>query len=154
AKSFPSMFKVDSVNITKGSKEVIFESKEKILGGIFIVLFNNRSQMFDIILDNGSNFTIITDTSALKTNMQCIGSIDNEINIKTARITEKYIKQLSDTKLKETEKEKIKKAMNEETNTFRASVIKEHPNLLVSKIYAAIQPPMPPEGKHYLSDGK
>lgn len=154
AKPFPSMFKVDSINIPKGTKEVVFQTKENILGGIFIVLFNRRTQMFDVVLDNGFDVTIISDTTANKSTMQCTGSLDNEININAGKIAEKYYPKLADPKVSEKEKDKIREKMADETTQFRLKVIKEHPNLLIGKIFAALQPPTPPDGKHYLADGK
>lgn len=153
AKPYPSLFKVDSV-IVKDRNKVVFESKDEILGGFYAIIFNNRNKVFDFLLDNGSKMAFQIDTTAKRTTTTVKGSLDNEINIKLGQIGEKYDSDFLAAQGDSAKLVAVQQKVGKEIDAFRAKVIKENPNLLVTKYYKTFQNIEIPKGKHYLADGK
>lgn len=153
AKPFPSLFKMDSV-IVKDRNKIVFESKEEILGGFYAIIYNNRNKVLDFVLDNGTKMVINTDTTAKRAITTVKGSLDNEINFNLGKIGEKYDAEFEAAKNDTAKLRKLQEKVGNEINDYRAKVIKEHPNLLVTKYYKTFQNVEIPKGPHYLADGK
>ncbi len=154
ARPFPSLFKIDSVQVTGNKKKIVFESKDSILGGFYAIIFSNRTKVLDFILDNGYNMVIHTDTTGKRSNTTVKGNLDNEINIALGRISEKYEADLEKTKNDTLAFKKIQEKIAKDINEFRTNTVKKHPNLLVTKFYKTFEPVNVPKGPHYLEDGK
>lgn len=75
-KPFPKVYKTDSAQVI--NNEVIFKSKDSLLGGIYMVLFNNNSNFAEMLLDNGDQFEMIVDTANQPHNIKFNNSKANQ----------------------------------------------------------------------------
>lgn len=163
AKPLPTIYKIDSTSIDQNGV-AHFTKDEKILGGIYLIVFNDNKSYFELLLNNGDKLEATVDTGALpnfginykkdsetkafQEYMAYLGRIGKKTqefeaeyaNAKTAKDTADVRKKYTD--------------LNKELNDFRKSYIKDHPNSLMSKVFSAIKKPEVPEGPHYLEDGK
>src|SRR5690606_28405517 len=63
-KGFPEVYKVDSAEVNaKG--EFRFSKKEDFLGGMFIILYKNNTQWYDIVTYNGLKLDLTIDPNNL-----------------------------------------------------------------------------------------
>ncbi|MFN3404545.1 MAG: redoxin domain-containing protein [Cytophagaceae bacterium] len=124
-----------------------FEGKEKLPGGIYLVVLPDK-RYFEIIV-NEQNFSLETDTADYAKNMKVKGSVENQIfydylqflNPKGEQIG-KRTKALELAKNKEdsTAIRNEIKAISEQINEYRKTVIAANPNTFVSKIFKAMMP--------------
>jgi hypothetical protein len=162
-KGLPTIYKMDSARVVK--RTVVFERKDSILGGIYMVIYNHNSKLSDFLLDNGNNFTMIIDNNGEKKPdyLEFKNSPENtrnqEYNKMMVTLTEKN-KAITDkfahakTKADTAAITKELSAIMEQQAAYRKNYAKKYPNTLLSKIFLAPLPPEVPEGKHYLADGK
>lgn len=163
-KPLPTIYKTDSGKLDK-SGNVILKSNKYITGGLYILMLSDRKSYFELILNNGDNLVInVTDIKQLPNGGITIkNSPENEVFLKY----EAYVKNLGEehqklqdelskaknsidsTAIKEKITEKMKAML-----AFRANLIKEYPDMLLSKIFLGLELPKVPEGKYYLPDGK
>jgi hypothetical protein len=60
----PTIYKADSAKFDKNNVAVI-ESKEKLVGGIYIILLSDHKTFFEFLLDNGDEMSITATASDL-----------------------------------------------------------------------------------------
>lgn len=71
-----TVFKDDSVKLNKNG-EGTFKSDKKIVGGIYMFLFADRSTSMEIILTNGDNFTVEVTKTEIHNTAKFSGSSEN-----------------------------------------------------------------------------
>src|SRR5688572_6008708 len=76
AKPLPTIYKTDSAKVINKRKAII-ETKDSVLGGIYMVLFDNRSKFTEFILQNGNEFGINVDTLDMPANISFKNSPEN-----------------------------------------------------------------------------
>ena len=76
-KALPTIYKTDSAKFDK-SGTVTFQSKDSLLGGIYMVLLSDKKTYFEFLLDNGDDFTITADLNDLPYSMKFKNSPENE----------------------------------------------------------------------------
>lgn len=161
-KPLPTIYKLDSAKMDKNGL-VTMQSKEKLLGGIYIILLSDKATYFELLLNNGDNMTINATAKQLPQSLKFTGSPEND------RFS-KYMAFLTDfsnqTKKLEAELQTAAtradtmsiaergKALNKQLSTYREDYVKKYPGTLLANIFRAIKVPVVPEGKHYLEDGK
>jgi hypothetical protein len=59
AKPLPTIYKTDSGRVLN-KRKVIIESQDSVLGGIYMILFNNKSAFTELLINNGDQFVILT----------------------------------------------------------------------------------------------
>jgi len=161
-KNFPTVYKSDSARLDKNGN-AMFEKKDKIVGGIYMILPQDHSRYFEILLNNGADFSITASMDSLQGNVHYKNSSDNSdflqyqnfIAKQTSR--EKELREeLAAAKTKEdsTSKYEQAKRLHREMTDYRADYIKTRPNTLLATIFKAMQMPVVPEGPHYKEDGK
>ena len=163
-KGLPTIYKMDSARVIN-KRTVVFERKDSILGGIYMVIYNHNSKLSDFLLDNGNSFTVIIDNNGEKKpdHLEFKNSPENtrnqEYNKMMVALTEKnktITETLAQAKTKADSAAITKElsALNEQQAAYRKNYAKKYPNTLLSKIFLAPLPPEVPAGKHYLEDGK
>ncbi|MBS1586889.1 MAG: redoxin domain-containing protein [Bacteroidetes bacterium] len=161
-KPLPTIYKADSAKLnSKG--EAILDSKEKTLGGIYIILLNDKKTYFEFLLDNGNEMTITATASKLPEGLKFEGSPENthfqeyvtflkDFGTRQQKLVDGY--KAAKTKADSTEyREKIGKG-SKELIKFRQNYAAKYPGTLLSAIFNALEVPEVPEGTHYLPDGK
>ena len=160
-KNFPTVYKSDSAKLDKNGNAV-FEKKEKITGGIYMILPSDRKNYFEFLLNNGDNISITATIDNLKGNVHYKNSPENNDFLAYQNLlislTEKE-KVLKDELAKATTKEDSSKVydkardLSKQANAYREQYIKDHPHNLLSSVFRAMQKPEIPEGPHLKEDG-
>ena len=132
----------------------IFQGKEKLPGGIYLAVMQNR-KYFEFIVDKEQHFILETDTADFVKNMKVKNSPENTLFYKYLNFIvvkqneiQKWnkIKQSIKDNQDSTElaQEKIK-TINEEVKKYKMNFVEEHPEIFMSKIFLASQEPEVPE---------
>lgn len=140
-----------------------FKSTDSFTGGIYWVLFNNNSQKVDFLLDNGSRFKILIDTTDLVRKSVFTGSKDNEL-MQQYHIDDLAFREMNNQALKDLEKAKTKAdsskvqermiAARRELKEKYSALADAHEGSIFSLIIKALERPDPGPGPHYREDGK
>ena len=148
---------IDSAAINSNS-EVTFSGKEKLFGGVYMVIFPKKNGWFEMLIDKQQHFSVAADTSDIVGKTQFTGSSDNQlfqVYQKTAQEKGKSVFLLQK-RLKENPADpdsvKIKSEitkLNTEMQQYREQFIKAHPTHLLSAIFHVLQEVKVPEtSKH------
>ncbi len=160
AKPLPTIYKSDSARYKNGV--FTLESKEKLTGGIYIILLSDHKTYFEFLLDNADDMTITVETKKLPNGVSFKNSQNNDDFLKYSAFINDYgIEQgkLMDklrTAKNANDSEAIRKELNgsmKKLTGYRRDYIKGHPTAILSTIFNALEMPQVPEGKHYLEDG-
>lgn len=161
ARNFPTVYKTDSTKLdSKGN--AVFEKKEKIVGGIYLILPSDRRSYFEVLLENGDEFSITATMDSLQGNVRYKNSQKNNDFLAYQTVISEHAKK--DKLLKD---ELANAQTNADTNAildkskklraellaYRQSYIKANPNSMLASIFRAMQTPQVPEGPHYKDDG-
>ncbi len=140
---------------------VIFEGDEAHHGGIYGV-YTGGKLLFEIVINNEALVDLETDTLDYIGNMKIKKSKENEIffnNLKfiseKQKASEPLREKVKSEKTSDKEKEKANEelaAIGDEIIAFRLNIIKEHPDLLVSKIFKTMKEPQVPDYNEIESD--
>lgn len=161
AKSFPTVYKVDSGKVVNGQMAII-ENKDSVLGGVYMIIFNNNSKVAELLLDNGDHFKMIIDPQN-NMNNRFEGSSQNSSYMAYQSYLMDYSKEREE--LTEEMKKASSKADTQKVNdradklvekltSYRKDLIKKNPNSLFASLLNALVIPEAPKGTHYLEDGK
>lgn len=142
---------IDSVMVDKESKG-IFKGDQKLTPGIYFVVSPTKTLLFDFLIGENQQFSIIGDTSSLGS-LKFIGSIDNELNQRYSAfmsgkmkerkvLTEKY-------KTAATKKDSLAvidqvKVIESEEQSFKENIIATNPGSLIAFLLSAMQRPVVP----------
>jgi thiol-disulfide isomerase/thioredoxin len=69
---------IDSVKLDDKS-EGVFKGTKKLQGGIYLIGYPNKAGFFEILLDKQQHFSVIADTSTLRSGIKFINSEDNDL---------------------------------------------------------------------------
>jgi thiol-disulfide isomerase/thioredoxin len=167
-KNLPTIYKLDSAKVVNRRKAV-FERKENVLGGIYMIIYSKNSKLIEFVLDNGTNLEILADTSKGKTSstnleeLQFKNSEENDRYLTYNKLMESLALQNQELSTKlptlKTHEDTVSvtkkyNALLKEQADFRKNYVKQYPNTLLSNIFNAMRTPEVPEGTHYLADGK
>jgi len=162
AKPPPTIYRIDSGKVIN-KRTVTIETKDSILGGIYMILFDKNSKNQDILVDNGLDMEMIIDTAAIPDATVFKGSPENVRHAEFQKEAGTFGRSVKDlTQQMSTAKtaadsqviiNKLKK-LDRDFKQVRKDYIKKYPNTLLSAIFNMISEPEVPEGTHYLEDGK
>lgn len=162
AKPLPTIYKTDSGRVIN-KRTAIIETKDSVLGGVYMILFANRSKFTEFILNNGDNYTINIDTTDMPRNISFKTSEENARYVEYEKFLMEYgkkqqafveglktAKNNADTQAVRDKSGKLAKELFQ----YRANYATKYPNTYLSTIFNAMAVPEVPEGKHFLEDGK
>ncbi len=162
AKPLPTIYKMDSTKIDKKGN-AIFDNKNKITGGIYIILPAARNNYFELLLNNGDELNISADMSKLPESISFKNSKENDDFL----TYQQFLKQFG--KKQEVYKRELETAVTKQDTSniqdksmadfklvekWRNDYMAQHPNNLLTHIFQAAEKPKIPEGTHYLPNGK
>ncbi|MBX9449900.1 MAG: DUF4369 domain-containing protein [Taibaiella sp.] len=140
-----------------------FKGNEEFTGGIYWIIFSNKSKKVDFLMDNGYKMEITIDTVNLLKGTVFKGSKDNEL-MQQYHIEDIAFREKADEAGEQLKKAKTKAdstRIYEEINNYRAKLVEkykkkadEQKGSMFSLIMNALWKPTPPEGPHYKEDGK
>ncbi len=161
-KPLPTIYKADSARFDKNNVAV-FETSEKEIGGIYIVLLADHKTFFEFLLNNGDEMTITAKSTELPEGLTFKGSPEND----RFMAYQKYLKDFG------TRQQKLQKeiaaaktaadtaavrakaaAASKELMAYRTDYVAKYPGTLLANLFNALWIPQVPEGQHYTKDGK
>lgn len=166
-KPMPTIYKVDSARV-RGGKSAVFSSRQPMLGGLYMVIYNHNTRIVEFVLDNGADFGVSVDNtpggsksemsriefrnSAENTRYQEYNKEMEQLGFKSKEIMAKMAVARNHEDSAALGKEM--NALGEQQVAARKQYIRKYPNTLLSKVFLAVQTPEVPQGPHYLEDGK
>lgn len=161
-KPLPTIYKADSAKFDKNNVAVL-ESKEKITGGIYIMLLSDHKTFFEFLLDNGDDMSITATAATLPEGLSFRNSPENERFVAYERFLkafgegqQKLQSEMKKARTK-TDTEAVREkavAANKELMKYRTDYIAKYPGTLLGNVFNAILVPTVPEGKHLLPNGQ
>lgn len=127
---------------------MVFEGKEKLQGGIYLLVLPNKTNFEFLVVDSEQSFALETDTGKMVENMKVTGSKENELFFGFLRFLGKRTKD-ADPFLEGYKRNKDKNkdsvtyfqdklnAVEKQVKTERQRIIQENQGTLVSKIFKA-----------------
>jgi len=162
AKTMPTVYRTDSAKVIN-KRTAVFKNQDSVLGGIYLVLFNDKSKFFEFILQNGDKMEITVDTLEMPSKIQFKNSPENtryvEYETQLMGLGKKqalYSQQMKTAK-NNADSLAIQKSMqsiSEDLKSYRKDYVSKYPNTFVSEVLKALMTPETPDGPHYLEDGK
>jgi thiol-disulfide isomerase/thioredoxin len=160
-KPLPTIYKADSGHFDKNNT-VVFESKEKTLGGIYIVLLGDHKTYFEFLLNNGDEMGITAKSTELPDGLIFKNSPENDRFISYQKFLktfgqrqQKLQTEYSHAKTSADTAEVRRKATeaSKELIAFRTDYVQKYPGTLLANVFNALWIPQVPEGKHLNKDG-
>lgn len=162
AKPLPTIYKTDSARIIN-KRTAVIEGKDSVLGGIYMLLFDNRTKFSEFILNNGDAMSINVDTANMPANITFKNSPENtryveyeKFLMSYGRKQQAYLEELKQAK-NAADTQAIRDKANKtgkELITYRNSYVAKYPNTYLSNVFNALSVPEIPEGTHYLPGTK
>ncbi len=161
-KPLPNVYKTDSAKFD-ANNVAVFNSKEHITGGIYLMLLQDHSTFFEFLLDNGDEMSITADSKDLPEGLLFKGSPENERFVSYERYLKDFAKRqqtiqkdfaAAKTKADTDAVRKQANAAMSELNQYRRDYAAKYPTSLLGHIFSSIPPPQVPEGAHKLPNGK
>lgn len=157
----PKIYRTDSVKLdSKG--EAVFKSDSFILGGIYMVLLADKSSYFELLLNNGDDFSVTATKKDLPTGLQFKNSPENDRFLQYVQYLVDYgersngltkkLEKASTAKDSADVRGEFKK-MSDELKQYRKDYAEKYPGTLLANIFNALKVPEVPPGKHLLEDG-
>lgn len=160
-KPLPTIYKSDSARIGK-SGTATFQTKDSILGGIYMMLLSDKKTYFELLLDNGDDIIINADVNNLPDGLTFKNSPENDRfraytdflkgYSKEQQALQKQLDNAKTTADTAAVREKGTKAAKELTD-YRKNYAQKNKGSLLSSIFGALETPDVPDGKHYYENG-
>lgn len=160
AKPLPTIYKTDSAKVIN-KRSAVIDSKDSVLGGIYMILFAERSKYVEFVLDNGASMEMTIDTVNMPANITFKNSPENTRYVAYEQYLMGYGKKQAaigeDMKAAKTEadtqavRNKYKAALKELV-TYRQDYVKKYPGTYLANVFNALKVPEIPEGTFYLED--
>jgi len=151
---------VDTAYSNKGKFE--FKSNDNYPGGIYMAVSSNKIKLFEFIINDEPKLSFSTDTLSIIRNMKIKGSKENEVFFEYVKFNESVYKQnreLSE-KLRNTTKDEgeyfdlVSKldSLNQVSIDYKLKIIREKPDLFVSKLLNSMREEEIPDSVKSLND--
>lgn len=155
-KPLPTIYKVDSA-VVDAKGMATLETKEKVIGGLYLLVLDGHSEYFEFLLDNGQKLDISVDVSKLPLGVTFKNNPENEKFFKYMSFLKdvgtehkSFSDQMAKAKTKADSaslQQKIN-ALSENVSVFRKDYIKQNPGPLLSNIFNALEMPEIPQTKN------
>jgi len=138
--------RIVDTSVVSSKGRVVFEGKNALLNGIYILVLPNRSYIEVVVPSDDQDFRIDLDTTLSVMTRKAIGSEENRIFLEFDQFANNAGKKMN--KLKEQEEqikddiekkqiEKEKKQIDQSVKDKRLEIIEAYPNSFVSKLFRA-----------------
>jgi Domain of unknown function (DUF5106)/Thioredoxin-like len=151
----------DSVMLDNNSSGV-FKGKEKLAGGIYFIVSPKKEILFELLIDQGQQFSILADSARLPASIEFTGSPENKTFLEYTSFMNSHGKELSTLQASlgnaktrndsATIRDQIRK-LNEEVKKERDEIELKAPNSLLAVLLRALKEPIVPPAP-VLANGK
>lgn len=128
--------------------EIIFHKEEKLLPGVYSIVFPGKNKLYDFLVDKEQQITIKADTSDLINKTIVTGSSENDLFVKyqqfTATMSPLLQKEIdgynnaasaADSALHQSKYIEL----NDKMNAYRRNIIKDFPNSMLASLFLGMQ---------------
>jgi thiol-disulfide isomerase/thioredoxin len=156
-----TVFKDDSVKLSK-TGEALFKSDKKIIGGIYMLLFADKSASMEMILTNGDNFSLNVTKSDIYNTAKFEGKTENIEFYEYQRFLSKYGKEYQkiESELVSAKNKKDTTAVYDKLKiqgkiliSYRDAYAAKNPAAFMTKLFHAVDEPEIPTVLPTLPDG-
>jgi hypothetical protein len=128
----------------------IFQGKDKLIPGVYSIVFPGKNKLYDFLVDKGQDITINADTTDLINKTEVTGSPENNLFQQYQRYVASkgvFLQKELDAYKRSTNKadsalhEKKYKELNNELNDYRENIIKEHPESMLAALLTGMKEP-------------
>jgi thiol-disulfide isomerase/thioredoxin len=161
-KPLPTIYKLDSARIDKNGAALL-QGKDKITGGIYIIILSDNASYMEVLLNNGDDISITASAKDMAGTAKYKNSPENERFMSYTGFLKEYAAkqvgykdELKAAKTKEDSAAIMKRASadGKAVGAYRKAYINQYPKTLLAQIFSALEMPTVPEGKHMLTNGK
>jgi peroxiredoxin len=147
---------VDSARLNANS-EAVFSGKEKLFGGIYMIVFPARNGWLECVIDKNQRFSVSADTTNLIQSTRFTGSPDNDLFSQYQKKSYETGTEAADLRKKAAsatgdEAARLNgrvEALGKEIQDYRSTFIREHPEHLLSALFQVLkEPAIPPASEH------
>lgn len=148
--------------LLNGKGEATFKGKEKLQGGIYMLVNPGKNQLVEMLIDQEQHFSVVADSSDVIRKTKFTGSKENELfNAYQVFAASQFqrVKPLQESlKSVKTHADSVKineqlQQINKETMAYRQNVLKQYPNRFISALFRLMQEPVIPDAP-LLANGK
>jgi peroxiredoxin len=128
----------------------VFQKKEKLLPGVYSIVFPGKNKLFDFLVDKEQVIHIKADTTDLINKTIVTGSKENilfeqyqKFVASKGQLLQKELEAFKASKNKSDSNlhEKNYSALNHELNDYRNNIIKQHPNSMLAALLTSMKEP-------------
>lgn len=139
----------DSGWLDKNGK-VVFQKNEKMLPGIYSIVFPGKRKFYDFLIDQEQDIFIKADTSDLIYKTTVKGSPANDLFVKYQEFTNQLAPKMqaeitgyhrSKTKADSALHLQSYQVLNDQMNAYRNKVVQEHPSSMLAVLFEAMKEP-------------
>jgi peroxiredoxin len=139
----------------------IFQKKEKLLPGVYSIVFPGKDKMFDFLVDKEQIISIKADTSDLLEKATVIGSKENVLFHQYQKFVaskgNRLQKELNEYKASKNKQdsslhEKNYSDLNKELNDYRENIIKQNPQSMLAALFTSMKEPTVPNTRPVTKD--
>ena len=148
---------LDSARLNTQS-QAVFQGKEKLMGGVYLVIYPRKNGWFEILVDKQQDFSVITDSADVLNKTQYINSPDNVSFNQYQRFAQahgaaatEWQKKLATAKSAADSIEIRNQiaAIGKEMQTYRENYQKNNPKSLLAALFRLLkEPEVPPAAQH------
>jgi peroxiredoxin len=155
-------YRIDSSKINS-SGNVEFKSAAPIVGGIYLLLFKDKTGTTEFILKNGDRLELDLSKKEGYATITCKGSEENTLYYEYQKYLVNYGKEYKQeeaklkTCTKRTDSDAVIQVLNTKFNTlqtYRRGLAKKNPQLFLSKLFSSLEEPVVPKETPTLPNGK
>ena len=130
--------------------QATFQGKEKLFGGVYLIVYPRKNGWFEILVDKQQNFSVVADSSDVLNKSQFVNSLDNQVfnqyqrfaqqkGIAVADLQKKLVttRSSSDSAAIRTQISGIGKEMQQ----YRENFIKNNPKSLLAALFKLMKDP-------------
>lgn len=160
-KPLPTIYKSDSARFDKNGVAT-FDSKEKVVGGIYMMLLSDRKTYYEFLLNNGDEFSMVATVKELPDGVKYKNSPENDQFLNYIKFLkgfsekqQQYQGEVSKAKTAADTIEVQKKYMeiSKTLITYRRDFAAKNPSTLLANIFAAMSQPEVPDNIQKKTDG-
>ncbi|MBX3240517.1 MAG: DUF5106 domain-containing protein [Chitinophagaceae bacterium] len=143
---------IDSA-VVNAQSEAVFAGKDKLMGGVYMVIYPQKNGWFEMLIDKQQRFSITADTTDIIGKTRFAGSTDNELfqqyqslaqeKGKAIQVLQKEITGNPSGPDAASQKEEITK-LNTELQEYRENFIQQYPDHLLTAIFNVLREPKVP----------
>lgn len=148
-KPLPTIYKVDSATVdAKGN--AVLQSKNKIIGGLYLLIMEDNTHYFEFLLDNGQKLDMTATVAKMPLGVVFKNSEENTRFFKYVSflndIGERHQKLTAELAKANTKNDTVAvqdkfRALSVDVTNFRKDYIKNNPNTILANIFLALETP-------------